>query len=266
VRSAVESHIHRFTEKKGDDIGVFPVRESYDELVSFLTCGQFPFNRAIAASANKFFELEPKLFIGLLSDMILSICDYLEVNRDGIRTLTLTIYRIVFDSIGARSDPWLSHNNLLQSVADVPLRELKLGPQFCPPDMDVRETPRALFRRDPLYGLAVAQLESACFHTNPFDILDGVHRAVRLTEAAATVYSCQNAPSFTFELSFVFFLAVLLASDLPELDAIAQFVDAYTPGPKIGALLENAKSDIVAGALYCQDLITKHRSRRGSLT
>jgi hypothetical protein len=172
------------------------------------------------------------------------------------------IYRIVFDSIFARSDICVPRNNLLQSVADVPLRELKLASQFYPPGTDVRATPRAVFRPDPLYGLAVAQLESTCFYTNPFDILDSVHRAVRLSEAAATVYSGQNAPSFTFELSFVLFLAVLLASDVPELDAIAHFVDNYTPGQRIGPLLEHAKSDIVAGALYCQDLITKRRSPR----
>jgi hypothetical protein len=53
---------------------------------------------------NKFFELEPKLFLGLLFNLITAMATVLEMRGTEVRALNLIVYHVVFDSIFARSD------------------------------------------------------------------------------------------------------------------------------------------------------------------
>jgi hypothetical protein len=62
---------------------------------------------------------------------------------------------------------------------------------------------------------------------------------------------------FSFEVAFGLFLGVLLASEIPELDTIATFVQNYTPKSRLAAVMEYGKSNLVAGALYCRKLIAQ---------
>jgi hypothetical protein len=171
------------------------------------------------------------------------------------------VYRVVFDSIFVKQDVCRSTLDLLGSLSDVALSDLRLSLSFCPPGTDISATPREIFRVDPLFRLAVIQLESICFYTNPIDTLNCVHQAMNLADTAAAVYSGQKSLSFAFEVSFLLFLSVLLASDVPELDAITRFADTYSRNVKLGVALDRAKSSLVASVLYCEDLIAKGRSR-----
>jgi hypothetical protein len=105
----------------------------------------------------------------------------------------------------------------------------------------------------------VRGLESICFYTNPLDILHCVNAAIKAIEAAATHYSGGAVLFFPFEVAFGLFIGVLLSADIPELDAIARFVQHYTPKSRLGTVLEYAKSNIVAAALHCRELAKTKR-------
>jgi hypothetical protein len=164
------------------------------------------------------------------------------------------VYRVVFDFVFAKSDFFSPRIDILKRASAVTIAELRLPTEFCPPGIDTSLCPRAVFRADPHFAAAVRELEAACFDTNPLDMLYRVHVAIRATEAAATHYSGGAVTFFPFEVEFGLFVAVVLAADIPELEAIARFMQHYTPKSRLGTVLEYAKSTIVAAALHCQEL------------
>jgi hypothetical protein len=258
VRRAVQAQVREFAAKMGDEGSVFAVRERYYRLLRLLTSDLFPFSNAIAASRDKFFELEPKLFLGLLFDLITAMATVLEIKPTEMRTLNLVVYRIVFDSIFTRQDFLTPKAELLKRLEWVTVGELRLPIEFCPPRTEAAMAPRAVFRADPHFGTAVRELESICFFTNPRDILHCVPTAIKATEAAATHYSGGTVLFFPFEVAFGLFVGVVLSADIPELEAIARFVQQYTPKSRLGTVLEYAKSNLVAAALHCQELAATH--------
>jgi hypothetical protein len=147
----------------------------------------------------------------------------------------------------------------LKGLGSVTVGELRLPLEFCPPRTEAENAPRSVFRGDPHFGIAIRELESICFFTNPLDILHCVHTAIKATEAAATHYSGGAVPFFPFEVAFGLFVGVVLSSDIPELEAIARFVQRYTPKSRLGTVLEYAKSNLVAAALHCQELAASHK-------
>jgi hypothetical protein len=254
VRVAIQTQVRQFATKMVDEGDVFAVHERYYHLLRFLTSDLFPFSNALAASRDKFFELEPKLFLGLLFDLITAMATVLEIRGTEIRALNLLVYRFVFDSIFARSDFFTSEVDLLKGVSAVTIGELRVPLEYCPPGTDPALCPRAVFRADEYFGIAVRELEALAFYTNPLDILHSVHRAIKATEAAVAHYSGGTVMFFPFEVSFGLFVAVALSADIPELDAVARFVQTYTPKSRVGTVLEYAKSNLVAAALHCREL------------
>jgi hypothetical protein len=260
VRLAIQGHVREFAAKMVNEGDVFAVREKYYQLLRFLTSDLFPFSNALAASRDKYLELEPKLFLGLLFDLITAMATVLEIRPAEIRALNLVVYRVVFDSIFARGDFFKPETDILKGAEKVTVGDLRVPFEFCPPGTNPAWSPRMVFRRDEYFGAAVRELETLAFYTNPLDILHCVHVAIKITEAAATHYSGGTVVFFPFEVAFGLFVAVLLSADIPELEAIARFVQRYTPKSRLGTVLEYAKSNLVAAALHCQELAAEKAS------
>jgi hypothetical protein len=151
----------------------------------------------------------------------------------------------------------------VKAVSDVTIGDLRVSLEFCPPGTDPGQRPRAVFRTDPHFGRAVHELEAVTVSPNPFDILHHVNTAVKATEAAATQYSGGKVVFLPFGVAFGLFFAVLLSADIPELGAVARFVQAYTPKSMLGAVLEYAKSALVAAAIHCRELAEERAKGSG---
>jgi hypothetical protein len=235
--------------------------DGYHRMMRLLTSDLFVFSQALAAAADKFFELEPRLFLGLLFDLISAMGRVLGLKSEEVRALNLIVYRFVFDATFAKNDVYKSQIDLLSLIVDIPVASLELPLEFCPPAINLNATLRDVFRSDPWFRQAVLQLECIPFYTNPLDILTCAADAIRYIKVAATHYSGGAVLFFSFEVAFGLFLAVLLSCEIPELDAVATFVQNYTPKSRLDAVMEYGKSNLVAGAMYCRN--SSHRGSRG---
>jgi hypothetical protein len=254
VNRTIAGFVRRCADAMGDARPVLPVNESYDHLMRYITSDLFAFSGALSAAPGKFFELEPRIFLGLLFDLISAMARVLGLGSSQLRALNLIVYRVVFDTVLAAKDIFAEAPDILAALQHTKIAALGLPNEFCPPNMDPARTPRDVFRTDPRFAAAVRELECICFHTNPLDILNCVSTAIQLIKGAATQYSGGNVLFFPFEVSFGLFVTLLLASDIPELDAIATLIQNYTPKARLCGALEYAKSNIVAAAVYCRKL------------
>jgi hypothetical protein len=252
VNAAIAAYVRRIADGAPND--------EYYRMMRLLTSDLFVFSRALAGAADRYFELEPRVFLGMLFDMVSAMGRLLGLKSDDVRALNLIVYRFVFDAVFARSDVIRSQVDLLAASADVPVASLELPLEFCPPGINLDATPRDVFRADQWFRQAVLQLECVSFYTNPLDILACAAEAIRCIEIAATHYSGGAVLFFSFEVAFGLFLGVLLACEIPELDAIATFVQNYTPRSRLAAVMEYGKSNLVAGAMYCRKLIAQRKS------
>ena len=163
--------------------------------------------------------------------------------------------RYVFDEVYP-TNQWLNKPcpDVIMLLQDMAIEKIDPPREFLSADIDVQKTPREL-RNDPHYSLAVRELEAMQWATSPLDVLQAVHRSLVAIERAGGHYCSESEKMFSFEVSFSLFMAVTLASDIPEYLNLAGFardfiVDLATPPDTQFAL-----AIFTACASYLQELI-----------
>jgi hypothetical protein len=111
------------------------------------------------------------------------------------------------------------------------------------------------FRADPWFAQSIACLELAVFHTNAFDILDCVEKALTQIERSAFHYNQGETIVFPFEVTFGLFLGVVISSQIRNWERIAAFVDAYTPVSGLCPAFEFSRAKVVASLMQFRQML-----------
>jgi hypothetical protein len=179
----------------------------------------------------------------------------LGINRNPTEaTFILLLIRFVFDRVYDRN-PFFQGpaQNIIGCISKVTMRELSPPNEFLPPfeeDGFVHD----FFKNDPLFSVAVNELNRSMFQTNGLDILDCVEKAIRQIERAAFQYNNGETIVFPFEVTFALFLGVLIGSEIRNWEQIANFVEAYTPSTGMCPAFEFSRAKVLASLVQLQQM------------
>ena len=205
---------------------------------------------------RRFDEVEPAQFVEQLMSLLFSMFEHLHMaSMVHNATLLAVVYRIVFDEVYPKcalaNQP---STDMLGRLQGLVLSSLAIPEEFCGP-FALDKPPRESFLAYPPMKKAVEHLSQIEYYVNPLDILRCACETVNLIDKAVTEITEGRVSVFPFEVSFGFFFACLLCTDIPDFVLIAEYVDQYTPRTGLSHDLEYARAKLVASRMRCKELL-----------
>ena len=264
-----------------------PLQTSFNRV---LMTHLLPYRNDITDIINEFEGTDPSMFVDMIFEEVVQILNDLQfTEKRHDMALVLLLYRYIFDRVykdNSLLNPSLpldsnssafysqsstdssSHENesvnesktssrgsldfdIIGRLRTLPISQLSLPKEYCPPICDETQSCASLFRKDPYFVKAVEALEMAQWHVNPFDILHCVEETIDYIEKAASAYATTPCTVFPFEVTFSLFMAVLLSTQIMNWGNIVDFVTKYTPQTGLAPKFEYARAKMEASKEEC---------------
>jgi hypothetical protein len=194
-------------------------------------------------------------FLDLLFRFVVDCLKDLRINRKpNDAALVLLLIRFVFGRV-YDVNPFFkeSGRDVIGSLSSVVMGQLSPPQDFLPP-FDEKMRVVDFFRADPFFSQSITALEVVVFQTNGFDVLDCVEKSLTHIERAAFHYNNGETIVFPFEVTFAFFLGVLISSHIPNWEQIAHFVEAYTPPAGLCPAFEFSRAKVIASLIQFREM------------
>jgi hypothetical protein len=181
----------------------------------FIMSDKLPFSAELTSLIESFPSVNSHRFLDRLFRLVVECLVKLGINRKpNDAALVLLLIRYVFDRV-YDVNPFFREPgpDVIGDLSSVVMGQLSPPTDFLPPfdeNMKVVE----FFRADTFFSQSIAALEMAVFQTNGFDVLDCVEKALTHIERAAFHYNKGATIVFPFEVTFAFFLGVLISSQI----------------------------------------------------
>jgi hypothetical protein len=173
----------------------------------------------------------------------------------------LFFFRVIFDRFWERrgavpQSAWECQKRLMR-MARVPLKRFHFPIEL--DDAEQVEVPIAqYFAKDVLFRSSGETLSEVLFACNPVDALFMVHKALlEIHDAALTKWSKGTKLTeenligmLCFDDLFALLVGVVLASDIPDFFAFAEFIEIYTPQNQLSNSLEYAQAAVASLLLH----------------
>jgi hypothetical protein len=221
----------------------------------FITSDKLPFAAELESLVDSFPTVHSHRFLDRLFRFVVDCLVKLGINRKpNDAALVLLLIRYVFDRVYA-INPFFGEPgpDVISGLSSVVMGQLSPPADFLPP-FDENTKVVDFFRADPFFSQSIAALEMAVFQTNGFDVLDCVEKALTHIERAAFHYNDGATIVFPFEVTFAFFLGVLISSQIQNWEQIAHFVEAYTPTAGLCPAFEFARAKVIASLIQFREM------------
>jgi hypothetical protein len=175
----------------------------------------------------------------------------------------MMFYRVIFDRLYERTEFAYSDGRqpLLIRLSRLPLGLFPFPLDIASPADLASPISRYFERADPFISPAQCLLDAA-LACNPMDALFSVHRAL-LGIRQAAMNGDDLRTVLCFDDLFALLVGVLLASDLPDFFAMAEFVDKFVP-KKISNSFQYAKMAVTALAVHFTSIDVEALERKAN--
>jgi hypothetical protein len=174
-----------------------------------------------------------------------------------ISVFSVIFFRAVFDGAydGPSTDPPSAIRGLRLRVAD------SAAPLAFLPQCEPEDALADVVARDPDLAQAAREIGAAAFCNSPLDVLYAVHLSLAQVRKSVRKRDVESVQSF--DIVFGLFLLVLLASDLPDPEAVIRLVRDHAPAEGLAGPLEYARSTVVAAGVQCALIVDRERDAGG---
>ena len=258
------------------DQAVVKSMKLFDSTLSFSVCipEETFISRAIFSSQKQLLEKIDKIvesidtisntnFVNQVFDLCYNIIPNSQSKSSSELSVSLMVfYRIVFDRLYEKHPNFLflDLDSNFEYISKISLKSVK---QFRFPDnfpVDQEAIMRDFVQSVEVLGNGAIDLNVSSFVTNPVDALFYVHKA--LTCVYEFLHLFQNGDSrnqfLSFDNVFSIFVAIYLASDVPNVFSLQYFIDTFAP-KLISHPLEYASSAVSALVLHLKELIKESK-------
>ena len=235
----------------------FPIHRLQDKFETLFLSPLLPFKETMDHFFNDFPPQDSQTYLQELFSFVLSVFSVIKVSQKPFdSTLVLLIIRLLFDRTYDRN-VYLTNNgrDVLHELSNITVKEFTPPSDFSPKYSSDNTTIVQLFRNDKYFSEAVSELENIAFYTNPFDLLNCVDLSLAAIEKAATEYNNYQTMVFPFEVTFELFLAVVIASQIPNWENVSKMVNIYTPNVGLCPSFEFSKAKIAASLMQFLNMI-----------
>lgn len=251
-----------------DRSAIYPVHYIQNIFDATISQPTFLFYNEIQSLIVQFDTLPPNHFMNILIETRERIRDFFE-NLKNIKNsrsiLFILLVRFVFDRIYPNNHHYSIKydSNYLITIARTNFSKLGCDLSYFKDDIKPLHMVRKTLTNDPFYSRSIQLFETIQFHTNPIDILGTTYRSIEEAANAANHYQKLNTGQSTNPIdkkSEVFsriFAAVILASNVPELKILLDFVDNYITDDSISDILYESKLIFKKSADFVLNIVKK---------
>lgn len=215
------------------------------------------FEKPLKELIEGFTVMEPSVFVENLMNILGRMFDHLHMgSMIHNATLMVVVYRIIFDEVYPLS--FLNQppsRDFLGCLSDVLFSSLAIPEEFCHPFSLDKPPKESLPDFEPMKN-AIRHLVGIQYCVNPLDILQCAFETVHQIDEAVSIITDGKVSAFPFEVSFGFFFACLLCTEIPDFVSIVEYVEAYTPRTGLCPDLEYARAKLSASLMRCKELVT----------
>lgn len=232
----------------------------------------FVFHNEIISFFNSFDTIYPFDFI----ETMLETCEHFIIHFQLARLknsriiIFILLNRYIFDQIYVVNHHFFPKGNenldIIAPISKFTFQKMSLPLDYFPSVTKPRNTIRKILREDEFYKRAIDDLEKMQFFTSPFDICACVMESIQSIKKGADHYS-KSSLDFDSNDLINLFMAVAIASDIPELLALSNFVSDYVYNSKSSEVdivsndLNRAKSVLIRGVEQLSEICEKEKQR-----
>ncbi|OHS94889.1 hypothetical protein TRFO_10829 [Tritrichomonas foetus] len=241
----------------------FPIHCYQNIFDATVSQNDFIFYFEIQSLVNSLDKFEPNEYINELLEICDRFTQFYELKQKSSRkVIFILLIRFVFDEVYPMNHYFQNEVfDIITPLSKFTFLKLQLPLDYFPPDTKPRNTPRKILREDKHWVQAINALEEAQFHTNPVDILNCFYRSILAIQHAANFYSHSKIDIGSIELIFKLFVAVALASDIPELKNLSHFANDFILDGSLSEELLYTRAILIASTNYMIDLCEKEKRK-----
>jgi hypothetical protein len=236
----------------------FPITQAEDEFEALLFSGAFPCSEqrdAILAGLGDW----PRTDLRKRILEFASLMTHCFMIQDKLHTSVciVLLFRLFFERAYCVKPTLFYPNKLLglQNLARlIHVADLEIDPKFLP-ECDTSATVYDAFSGSPFFSESGQFLEHAILHTNPFDALYEISEMIACIEKHAG--GLHLGGLLPFEVTFGFYIAIILLSGLPSFEELAEFIAECAPVEGLCPVFEFASATTAAARRYCRTLRLK---------
>lgn len=203
----------------------------------------FVFHNEIDSFFNSFDKIDPYSFIETMIETCERFTWHFQlsgIKNSNIIIIFILLQRYIFDQIYSSNHYFFKQDfvnvDIIFPISRYTFQKLNLSLDFFNPNTKPRNTIRKILREDEFYKLAIDDLEQMQFYTSPFDICACVTYTIQDIKKGAEHYLKSSFDLNSNDLITIF-MAVAIASDIPEFYALSNFVNAFVNNSKSTELI-----------------------------
>lgn len=233
----------------------------------------FVFHNEIDSFSNSFDKIDPYGFIETMIETCERFAWHFQlsnIRNSNIVIIFILLHRYIFDQIYPSNHYFFKSDyanvDIIFPIAKYTFQKINLSLDFFPPNTKPRNTIRKILREDDFYKLAIDNLEQMQFYTSPFDICACALYTIQSIKKGAEHYSKSSLDLNSNDLITIF-MGVAIASDIPELMNLSNFVNVFVNNSKSVELIpvsnemNHAKNVLVIATKQLYELSEKERKR-----
>lgn len=234
---------------------------------------EFVFHNEVESFFNSFDKIDPYGFIETMTETCERFVWHFQlsgIRNSNIIIIFILLQRYIFDKVYPSNHYFFKSDytnvDIILPIAKYTFQKINLSLDYFPSTTKPRNTIRKILREDEFYKLAIDDLEQMQFYTSPYDICACALYTIQDIKKGAEHYSKSSLDLNSNELITIF-MAVAIASDIPELMALSNFVKNFVNNSKSADLIlvsnemNHAKNVFVIASKQLFELSEKERKK-----